>query len=147
MLFFSYAVTLRTLSTDPTAISASTAKKNHGCHLRNRWRGAAACVLEMDYRLHVCHVKRRKHKTLTKYAERTLESCSSVCRSHVTILTVMQVYRFYEMCPGTVNNPGQLHPENPVNSLPDKGSKNLSRTQGCVLFSSFLVTLIVLVRF
>jgi hypothetical protein len=25
---------------------------------------AAAGVLEMDYRLHVCHVKRRKHKAL-----------------------------------------------------------------------------------
>jgi len=54
----------------------------------------------------------------------------------------MQVYRFYEMCPGTVNNPGQLHTENPVKSLSNEG-----RTHGGVLFSSFLVTLIVLVRF
>lgn len=84
---------------------------------------------------------------LMRYPERTLESCSSVCRSHVTILTVMQVYRFYEMCRGTVNNPGQLHTENPAKSLPNEGSKNLARAHGGALLSSFLVTLIVLVRF
>jgi len=82
-----------------------------------------------------------------RYVERNLESCASVCRSHVTILTVMQGYRFYEMCRGTVNNPGQLHTENPVKSLPTEGSTNLARTHGGVLFWSFLVTLIVLVRF
>jgi hypothetical protein len=91
--------------------------------------------------------QKAKTQSTYEYAERTLESCSSVCRSHVTILTVMQVSRFYEMCRRTVNNPDQLHPENPFKSLPNGGSKNLERTHGGVLFSSFLVTLIVLVRF
>lgn len=68
-----------------------------------------------------------------RYVERTLESCASVCRSHVTILTVMQGYRFYEMCRGTVNNPGQLHTENPVKPLANEGSTNLARTHGGVL--------------
>lgn len=101
----------------------------------------------MDYRLDVCHAKRRKQRAIMRYAERTLQSCASVCRSRVTIITVMRGYRFYEMCRRTVNNPGQLRTENPVKSLPNEGSTNLARAHGGVLFWSFLITLIVLVRF
>jgi hypothetical protein len=41
--------------------------------------------------------KRRTHVSLLRYEKKNLVNFSSICRSHVTVLSGIQVYRFYEM--------------------------------------------------
>ena len=42
-----------------------------------------------------------------RYASKTWGFFLSIYSSHVTILSAIQVYRFYEMCQGFMNNPVQ----------------------------------------
>jgi hypothetical protein len=60
---------------------------------------------EMDYRLDVLHVTKEGHIEHLWGMQKNLENCSSICRSHVTILSVKQTYRCHEMCKGIMNNP------------------------------------------
>jgi hypothetical protein len=40
-----------------------------------------------------------------RYAKKTSRVSLSVCMSHVTFLSAIQEYRFYEKCQGIMNNP------------------------------------------
>ena len=60
---------------------------------------------EMDYRLDVRHVTKGRHIELLWGMQKNLKNCSSICRSHVTILSVIQVHRCHDICQGIKNNP------------------------------------------
>jgi hypothetical protein len=61
--------------------------------------------VEMGYRLDVCRVANGRHTEHLWGNKITWRPSLSICRSHVTILSAIKVYRFYEMCQGIVNNP------------------------------------------
>jgi len=81
-------------------------KKSHG--IRSILVGSEAAPgllqhiwVEMDYWLSICHVTWGRCMELLQVWRGFL----SICRSHVTILSTIHVYRFYEVCQGTMNNP------------------------------------------
>jgi hypothetical protein len=65
-------------------------------------------LAELDYRLDVCLVTEGGHiQHLRSMQKQTWKFSLPICRSRVTILFAIQVYRFYEMCHGIMNNPVQ----------------------------------------
>jgi hypothetical protein len=61
---------------------------------------------EMDYRLDVCRATKGGHiEHLWGMQKKIWRVSLSICRSHVTILSAIQVYPFYEICQGILNNP------------------------------------------
>jgi hypothetical protein len=61
---------------------------------------------EMCYRLDVCRVmKGGQHTAVIRYAKITWKVSLSVCRSHVTSLSAIEMYLFYEIGQGIMNNP------------------------------------------
>ena len=57
---------------------------------------------ERDCRLDICQVAKGEHRTLMSFKKHWRVSLS-ISRSHLTILSPIQVYLFYEMCQGLVN--------------------------------------------
>jgi len=61
---------------------------------------------EMNCQLDICCVTKGGHiEHLQSIEKTTLRVPLSICRSHVTFLSAIQVYQFYEMCKGIMNNP------------------------------------------
>jgi hypothetical protein len=67
---------------------------------------------EMGYRIDVSRHKGRTNRALMGYPKETWRISFSICRLQVTILSVIQVYRFYEMCQGVMDNPVRTRNEN-----------------------------------
>jgi len=92
---------LRILSTETTR-SDWAAKKKRRCLLRNWSRHAAKGM--RGYRLDVGHFTKGGHIQQLWGMQKNVVS-RYICRSHVTILSVIQVYKLYKMCQGIMNNP------------------------------------------
>ena len=95
------------ISASCTAGCACAGKTNHLCRFRNRSWHAAAGMGENGlsaWRLS-CH-KGRSRRALTSYAKKKKLGVflfPSVCRV-LTVLSANQMYRYYEMCQGIMNN-------------------------------------------
>jgi hypothetical protein len=60
---------------------------------------------EMDYWLDISYVTTgREVQHLQGTQEKTWRVSLSICRSHITILSTIQVHQFYGMCQGIMNN-------------------------------------------
>ena len=93
------------LSTACTTESAWAKKKNHRCHLRHRpWPATLSmCGNGLSAWRLSCH-KRLTHTALTRYKKIGEFFFPSLGRT-LKLFSVIQVYRFYEMCQGIMNNP------------------------------------------
>jgi len=61
---------------------------------------------EMNCQLDICRVTKGGRIEHLQSIQKTARRVShSICRSHVTFLSAIQVYQFYEMCKGIMNNP------------------------------------------
>lgn len=82
--------------------SAWTVKMNHRCYLRNwSWHAAVGLGRNGLSTWHLPSRKGRTHRALTSFKKHWRVSLS-ISRLHLTILSAIQVYLFYEMCQGLV---------------------------------------------
>jgi hypothetical protein len=58
---------------------------------------------EMDYRLDICQIAKDEHVEHLQVLKKHWRVSLSVSRSHLTILSAIKLYLFYEMCQGLVN--------------------------------------------
>jgi len=58
---------------------------------------------EMDYRVVVCCVTKGRHTQLLGGMQKIWRIYNSICSSHITIFSSIQVYRFCEICQGILN--------------------------------------------
>jgi hypothetical protein len=60
--------------------------------------------VEMDYQLDVCRITEGGHIEHLWGVQKSWRVSLYICRSHFTIHSAIQVYRFYEMCQEIMNN-------------------------------------------